>query len=279
MRDIYGILAHPAEHSLSPAMHNAAFKDMEMNGEFQFFDIEPNNLDKFFKKVRKGKIRGLAVSIPYKEKVAKYLDEVDEIAERIGAVNTIFWAGDKLCGTNTDAAGFSKALVEANFSAAGKTALILGIGGASRAVVYALEKMKVKNIYMWARDSKKAQEFIKDFSIKIAPEDISSIHFDFFDLIINATPVGMWPQTGFSILPEKYWRKEQTAFDLVMNPRLTKFLADAKKAGAKIVSGERMLLFQGVRQFEIWHNKKAPIEIMEAALEEKLSNSDVGTNS
>lgn len=261
---IYGILAHPAGHSFSPAMHNAAFRELGINARFRVFDIPPGELDNFFIKVRKEKIAGLAVSIPYKEKVIEYLDRIDDIAENVGAVNTVYWKGDNLCGTNTDVDGFLRALREKCSGC--ESALIFGVGGAARAVVYGLQRSGVNKIAVWARDFAKASAFAEEFGCLSAPVDFRKIDFSEYRLLVNCTPVGMYPIIDKSVLPAHYWLKDSIAYDLVMNPRDTRFLNDAKKYGATGIYGSKMLLYQGVKQFEIWHGVRAPEKVMEKAL-------------
>lgn len=256
MKKIYGILAHPAKHSLSPAMHNTAMQAMGIKGEFEFFDVTPEDLSEFFQQIRAEKIQGLAVSIPYKEKVGEFLDKISEKAQKIGAINTIYWENDLLCGTNTDATGFIKALGDEKYN----SALVLGAGGASRAVVYTLKEQGIKTA-IWARKIEQAQKLAQEFGAEASAEIDPN-----YQLIINTTPVGMSPNTENSIVPADFWQTNHTAYDLVMNPRQTKFIQDAGKAGAKTITGEKMLLYQGVEQFKIWHKIEAPLEIMQETL-------------
>ncbi len=260
MKKIFGILAHPAKHSLSPVMHNAGMKNLGINGEFKFFDIPPQELAKFFQKIRTEKVQGLAVSIPHKEKVSPYLDKITEKAKKIGAINTIYWENEKLCGTNTDEIGFLRALE----GLSPKTALVLGAGGASRAVLYALQNQKIKT-KIWARKKEQAEKLAQEFKAEAIEKPNQKL-----ELIINCTPVGMSPNTENSILPANFWQAHHIAYDLVMNPRKTRFIKEAEKAGAKIITGEKMLLFQGIEQFKIWHKQEAPQDIMQKTLKNNL---------
>lgn len=255
MKNIFGILAHPAGHSLSPAMHNAAFRHLGIDAEFRFFDVPPADLAAFFARVRQEKIAGLAVSIPYKEKVASFLDTVSPVAQAIGAVNTIYWENDKLCGTNTDHQGFSRALGDVVFD----RVLVLGAGGAARAVLYAL---RGKKIYLWARRRAQAEELAMEFSCTVI-EDFMDVDVD---LVVNTTPVGMSPLADVSPMPPNFWRQGQVAYDLVMNPRKTRFLREAEAAGAEIITGDEMLLYQGMAQFVLWTGREAPEGVMREAL-------------
>ena len=266
---IFGILAHPAGHSLSPAMHNAAFSKLNIKANFKFFDIKEKDLKKFFSQVKTEKITGLAVSIPYKEKIFPFLDQIDDVVRSTGSINTVFWKNNKLCGSNTDVFGFSKALQE-KYQVAKKNVLIFGAGGSARSVIFSLKTLKAKKIFLWARKIEQSKKLAQNFKINFLPSSLDEIDFQQFDLVINTTPLGMWPQENNCVLPKKFWKKFSAAFDLVMNPQKTKFLQYAQEINAKTIFGYKMLLYQGMRQFEIWHQRKAPLKLMEEVLLEKL---------
>jgi shikimate dehydrogenase len=260
MKKIFGILSHPVSHSLSPLMHNAAFEHLGINAEFKFFDISSENLDDFFEnQVSKRKIEGLAVSIPHKEQVEKYLNYVSPEAQKIGAINTIYWQDDRLCGTNTDYIGFQKA-----FEYPFESALILGAGGAARACCYALRD---KKCYIWARKFDQAQKLADEFGLMV----VNDIYEADAELIVNTTPLGMHPKEGVSVVDENYWQTKHIAYDLVMNPCYTQFIKDAQKFGAKIITGEKMLFYQGVEQFKIWTKKDSPQDVVFKKLAKALS--------
>lgn len=262
----YGILAHPTGHSLSPLIHNAAFKELAIEAEYVVFDIKPEDLESFVQFVRDENIEGLSVSIPHKIEVMKYLDEVDEKAQKIGAVNTVFWKNDKLCGTNTDVDGAMMALEEKT-DLKDKKVCLFGSGGAARAIAYGL-KEKGAQITIIGTNLDKAKSLACPlhciYGIK------ASYKVNTYDIVINATPVGMSPNIDKSILNAEDLHKGQVVFDIVYNPLNTKLIQEGQKAGCINIKGERMFLLQAVKQFEIWTEKEAPIRVMEEVLLEKL---------
>jgi shikimate dehydrogenase len=281
---IFGILAYPVYHSLSPQMHNSAILEEKMDAMYTRFGIAPPHLEKFFlENFRESqKISGLSVSVPHKETCQQFLDEIDEAGKKIGAVNTIFWKKNDekdsnkkniLCGTNTDYLGFAKSLAE-HYDISQKKILVLGAGGATKAILYALENMQnTKNkkispakISLWNRSTEKAQKLAEIFSVKVvsgSAENLEKIS-DQFDLVINTTSLGMEGEfENVSPLPKNFWKKSHTAFDIVYTPLGTKFLRECRAAGGTGISGEKMLLFQGIAQFEIFSGKKVSQETQE----------------
>jgi shikimate dehydrogenase len=259
---IYGILAHPVNHSLSPQIQTAAFKNANIDAEFKRFDIAPSRLAKFIDEVRKTPIHGLAVSLPHKEEIIPLLDEVTSCSEAIKAVNTLYWKDGKLVGHNTDAIGFWNAIKD-HLPKAPVKALVIGAGGAARALVYQLRHENIE-VDICNRTQKKAKQLAEEFSTGVI--DIETVQAAEYNLVVNSTSVGLNEEK--SPLGAKQWRGfKGLAFDAVFSPLLTTFLQDAHFAGAELVTGEKMLLFQGMRQFEIWTGHKAPFEIMKTALE------------
>jgi len=266
--DIYGILAHPAKQSLSPAMHNAAFKELKINAEYKYFDVKPESLTAFIKKLYKLNIKGLSVSKPYKEAIIKYLDRIDGIAKKIGAVNTVKLFKGKLIGTNFDWIGVQNSLLEKT-GIHGRTVVILGAGGAAAAALYAVKKNKAKNIFVLNRTISHAKELAEKFNCKYGKfKDFKDIHPD---IIIQATSAGMNNSRGVQIIPKAFLKPNMVVMEMIYTPRMTRILKDAKVIGAKIITGERMLLHQGFAAFEFWTGKKAPVEIMEKAVNKRLA--------
>lgn len=268
----YGIVAHPVAHSLSPPMQNAGFEAKEIHAEFIRFDVPPEELKSFTQKVRKEKIAGLAVSLPHKENVIQYLDEITETAKKIGAVNTLYWKGEKLCGDNTDAPGFFESISpllkggRGDFKTPKIKAALIGAGGAGRAMAYALKENNI-NVTVFNRTEKKAKALAEEFGIQ--SEKIENFSAKDFDIVANSTSVGL-KEDKSPVSKESWGEFSGIAFDAVFDPLITTFLQHAKKAGAEIITGETMLLFQGVRQFETWTGEKAPIEAMREGLEKAL---------
>lgn len=262
----YGILAHPVEHSLSPTIHNAGFQSLGIDSEYVKFDVKPEGLKDFMQRVRDEKIAGLSVSMPHKMEIMQYLDHIEPAAKDMEAVNGVFWKDGKLCGTNTDYYGAIRALKEA-VDLDGKKIVIFGAGGAAHAVAYGL---KDKNVKLTVLDQTMQQSQALACHYK-AEYGISASHsVEKYDIIINTTPLGMYPNVDTSILEAKDLSPNQVIYDIVYNPLNTKLIQEAKKAGCKTVTGEKMFLYQGIKQFEIWTEEKAPIEIMHKALMDKL---------
>lgn len=264
MKKTFGIVAHPVDHSLSPPMQQAAFDALQIDAEFLRFDISPKKLPDFIEKIHAEKISGCAISLPHKEEIIPYLDNITPESKKIGAVNTLFWKEGLLCGTNTDAPGFFAA-VEMHCNVSLPVAII-GAGGVSRAMIFALKNAKIP-VTIFNRTEEKAQKLAKEFAVSFGKiEDFLAKNFS---LICNATSVGL--QEEESPVPESAWKDfSGTAFDAVFSPLHTLFLRDAKKNGAQIITGETMLLEQGILQFELWTGKKAPRKKMQKALTKNL---------
>jgi 3-dehydroquinate dehydratase/shikimate dehydrogenase len=257
--EIYGVIGDPVKFSLSPYMQNAVFKAAGLNAVFIPFEVE--DLESFITRFLPESglnIRGLSVTIPHKQAIMKYLDKIDETARKIGAVNTVKIVDGKLHGYNTDAPGFISPLKKALGKLSGKRAAILGAGGAARAVIYALQQEGVK-VTVFARDTAKAKPLAEEFKVDL--KNLQSAEFTGFDIVINATPLGMKGQL----------RDVKAAYDLIYTPDVTPFIQEARTAGVPIViGGAEMLVAQGVAQFEIWTGNNAPEEIMKEAVRKKL---------
>jgi shikimate dehydrogenase len=266
---IYGIVGYPVGKSLSPAMFNAAFKAEGIDAEYRIFDISPDkdeDLENFCYETDLNNIGGFSVTMPYKQAIMQYMDYYDPLAKMIGSVNTVTNEDLKLVGYNTDVTGAIQAIQEKT-NLKGKKVLIMGAGGVARAIAYGLKEFG-GDVYIFNRTQDKAKQLAKDLNLDtvnyldIAKED--------FQIIINATPVGSLPNAEESLLSASQISKKCVVMDLVTNPVKTKLLAEAEKAGAEIISGERMLLHQACGQFEIWFGKTAPFEVMEKALYKNL---------
>lgn len=276
MKKVYGLVGYPIAHSLSPAMHNAAFKAAGIEALYRLFDLDPgkpDDLANFCYEVDLNQMGGFSVTIPYKQAIMAYMDFYDPLAKTIGAVNTVKVKRDKkhdapvLIGYNTDAGGALAALNEKT-RLPGKRVLVMGAGGAARAVVYGL-KAAGADVHVFNRTPEKAQALADEF-------DVNSIEYRIikpeanFDVIINATSVGMTPNATESLLHADQIKKGSLVLDLVTDPMRTQLLKEAKQAGAETVAGARMLLFQAALQFKIWFGREAPFEAMEKALYAEL---------
>lgn len=260
------IIGDPVEHSLSPSMHNAAYKELDMSDEFVFIasHVLPDNLEKAVNGIRSLGVRGTSVTIPHKVEVIKYLDVVDPIAQQIGAVNTIVNTNGTLTGYNTDWLGVKTAFEKNNLAIQGKKAAVMGAGGASRAIVYALQQLGA-NVTIFNRTLKTAQQVAHDFGA--TAETMETIHkiLD-MDIIANSTSLGMGEHISKSPVPNDFLKKEHVIFDAVYVPYETRLIQDAKHVGANCIHGLDMLLYQGTAQFEMYTNKQAPEDIMRKIL-------------
>lgn len=273
---IYGLVGYPVKHSLSPIMYDAAFSALKINAEYKLFELKPQDLESFFKSIFEKNIYGLNVTVPYKEKVIAFLDDLSKESRLIGAVNTIKVSGNELEGFNTDGEGFLKHLSEdLGFNPKEKNIAIIGAGGAGRAVSVYLAKLKPKTISIYDVDKAKLLVLVNHLKQNFnniyfkSPNSIEKLDIQNSDLLINATPIGM-KETDPCLVDEKFIHKDLLVYDIIYNPKETKLLALAKKVGARTSNGLGMLLYQGALSFQHFTGKPAPIEIMRQALGEGL---------
>lgn len=280
MPNLVGIIGYPLGHTLSPAMHNAAFKELGLDWEYRPFEITPPNLIAAVNDLRSQPITGFNVTIPHKETLIPLLDEVTKLVKIIGAVNTVKVQAGRLIGYNTDGEGFIESLKEdAKENPAGKKIVVLGAGGASRAVCVMLAKKRAKNVVITDIDGKKAEALANyvgslfETSFSFVPPNSPALQsiLAAADLLINTTPIGMQPKTEQSPLAEKVTLSPRLlVYDLVYAPSETKLLRTAKAAGCRTCSGLGMLVRQGALAFTLWTGKEAPISVMRKAAEQTL---------
>ncbi len=271
------VIGHPIEHSMSPIMHNAALKDLSLDYVYVAFNIPPNDLKKTVLGFKMFNIKGINVTIPYKEKIIPYLDKIDPLAEKIGAVNTIKNESKYLIGKNTDASGAKKALLDAGCEISGKKALILGAGGAAKAVSFAISE-DLKAVYIANRTEKRAIKLAKDLTnkttIKAVGKNMSKNTLknllDDVDILINTTPLGMYPDIEKSPISEEMLHDNLFVFDIVYNPLETRLLKEARKIGCKTLGGLAMFVNQGALAFEWWTGKKPNLSLMKEKVVEFL---------
>ncbi len=272
---IFGIFGYPIGHSKSPAMHNAAYLALGLPHIYLPFGVPPNRLKEAITAMGVLGIRGINVTRPHKEAVIPYLDRLTDAAEKIGAVNTIEIARGKRIGHNTDGFGFLKSLSEAKIDPTGARVILLGAGGAARGVAVALLTARISELIIHARSLKRGQILAEQLSAHFRKIKIKSVPFNKKDfgahstLLINTTPLGMKKDDPLPYPPDCLYPTWVVA-DLIYSPSQTGLLAAAAKIGAKIVPGFGMLLHQGALSFEIWTKKKAPIEVMRAALKKAM---------
>ncbi len=256
----FAVIGHPIGHTKSPVLHEAGFIELEIDATFEAVEVAPGDLASWVN----GEFRnyhGVAVTIPHKEALLPLVQKLSPAAEAIGAVNTLYWEEDVICGTNTDCLGALRAIQSELPVLEGKKVLVLGAGGAARAVVFALKTAGAVTA-IWNRTTDKAIKLAADFEIDPV-ESLSSLNPDNFDVIINATSVGL--REWKSVLPADFWSPHHVAFDMVYDPLETKFLSDAAEAEAPCVTGDKMLVGQALEQFKLWHGVELEPEVMGTA--------------
>jgi shikimate dehydrogenase len=274
-----GVIGNPIEHSLSPAIHNAAFEELGINCVYLAWQVE--SIGDALRGLRAlGNFRGASVTIPHKVSAMPFLDQVDITAQQIGAVNTIVAEGGRLIGYNTDATGALRALREGGAVLRDQHVVVLGSGGAARAIAFALSlDAQIKHLTLLGVDEKERDALAKNIRVT-APFKVDNYHLDDVNLrrilataqvLIHCTPVGMSPKTECTCVPPSLLHRELTVMDIVYNPRETVLLKDAKQAGCGVIPGLEMFLHQAAVQFELWTNQPAPSPVMRAVLESRFS--------
>src|SRR5262245_13503055 len=262
--DVYGIVGSPVSHSVSPAMHNAAFRAARLDAIY--LPLRAADADDFIGFARAVGLKGASVTIPFKVTLFDRVDEVYAVARRVGAINTIRAVDGRLVGENTDAAGFLRPLQDRGLPLSGLRVSILGAGGAARAVAIALAPSGAE-ITVHARDTQRAQQVAMIVSAKAGPWPPAP---GAWDLLINCTPIGMWPNTDASPVSEATLTGEWV-YDLVYNPPVTRLLRDAERAGLKTIGGLDMLVAQAHEQFQWWTDSRPPAGVMRMAAEKRLA--------
>lgn len=255
------IIGNPVTHSLSPLLHNKIYADEGIDAVMLAFGNP--SIEKLVAAIRALPIHMSAVTMPHKQTIMPLLDTIDDVAQDIGAVNTVINVEGKLHGYNTDVVGVAKALEGVPLS--GKNALIVGAGGAARTVVYHL-KREGANVFVTNRDWKQAQELCSEARCSIIEE--SNLSANAYDVIINATPIGMNPKPEAMPIPEELLHAKATVFDLVYSPLETQLLKSARAKGSKAISGLVMFLAQGLEQERLWLGKDIDSSRYSAMLEE-----------
>ena len=270
------LIGYPLGHSVSPPMQQAAFDHYRLDFRYEAWEAEPAQIGAVIERVRQPSTLGANITIPYKETVMPMLDELDELARQIGAVNTIVNREGRLTGYNTDAEGFVQALRQmGGFEPAGKRAVLIGAGGAARAVSFALARAGVRSLALTDIVTERTQALfssLKPLGVEthiIEPEDKSlKAALSNCDLAVNCTPVGMKHSAteGQSPLKAELIPKEALIYDVVYNPIETKLILDARARGARTVGGLAMLVYQGAKAFELWTGHDAPRDVMTDAV-------------
>jgi shikimate dehydrogenase len=281
---VCGVIGSPIEHSLSPTIHNAAFNCLKLDFVFLAFPVKAADLENAIRGIRGLGIHGLNVTMPHKSAVVAYLDEMDSAVKFLGSTNTILNKSGRLSCFNTDGVGALKALRENGIELSEKKVFLLGAGGAAKAVAFSLAK-EAGELAILNRATEKAEELAEAlgrmFNKKVvggalSPDAVEANLRD-SDILINATSVGMKPNLGQSLVAPQWLRSDLTVMDIVYNPVETKLARDARTAGAKVISGVEMLIYQGAASFEIWTGHVAPIGVMRKAALNKLSSAGGGS--
>jgi len=268
---VCGIIGDPIEHTMSPVMHNAAFKNKGVDCVYLAFRVKKEELGKAIEAMRALNMRGLNITIPHKVAVIQFLDELDPLADKIGAVNTIVNNDGVLKGYNTDATGFLQALRERGIEPKGKSVVILGAGGASRAISFILAERGSHLVILnrlleldWAKElaSRISQIFTREVeALELNKKNLSRV-LGKADILVNATSVGMIPDINETPVTSTLLRPNLVVYDIVYNPIKTRLQREAEVAGATVISGLDMLVWQGALAFEKWTGLKAPVELM-----------------
>lgn len=281
---LVGVLGHPVGHSLSPAMHNAAFDALGIDGRYVPLSVAPDNLAAAVRGLVALGFRGANVTAPHKEAVVGMVDVLAPEAHAIGAVNVLVIQGEdgrapRIEGHNTDGQGFARALSGSGFDGAGEWAVVMGAGGAARAVVHALLGCSVSGISVLSRDPRRAETLARQLSShgaatlrpgRMTPETIVR-ECAGASLLVNATPLGMTPRPETSAWPRRVpMPAEMTVVDLVYRPLETQLLRQARAAGLVTVGGLEMLLEQGALSFALWTRRTPPVSVMRAACHRAL---------
>jgi len=277
MKYLY-LLGYPLEHSISPAMQNAALRERKIRATRYIKNpLPPDKLREMILALRAPHCLGANVTVPYKQTIMPHLDELTDLAREIGAVNTVLKRADahgKLIGDNTDAYGFLQALRVRRIRPQNVCAAILGAGGAAAAAAYALAEQGAREIILLNRTLARSIELADRLNQRFPQVALALNDWDALErmhLIINATSVGMAPHADESPLPPKYLvPRRAVVFDLVYNPPVTKFSRDALARGARVIGGLEMLVYQGARAFELWTGQRAPVEVMREAARKAL---------
>ena len=270
-----GLLGHPVSHSQSPAMHNRAFAEKGLPFAYAAFDVAEEDLPDAVAGIRALGLKGVNVTIPHKVAIMPMLDEIDPLAKRIGAVNTVVNEGGRLIGYNTDGMGYVRSLVEeTGIQLEQQVVTMLGAGGAARAVAFTLAERGVKQINIINRSREKAALLAEHVSAIVPTKAVEQADgreaIAASTLLINTTSIGMYPHVEDMPIPMEWLHSEMVVSDLIYNPLETRLLREARKLGAQVHSGVGMFVNQGALAFELWTKQSAPSELMRAVVLEQL---------
>jgi len=252
----YLIIGNPISHSLSPKIHNYWFRKNKIKAHYEKKLISSEEIEDIIKSIKNEKIFGVNVTVPFKQEVIKYLDNLSPLAETTNSVNTVYMKNKKIYGDNTDVVGFELALTDLKINLKNKSALILGAGGVVPSIIVALQNLGIKEINISNRSANKVEKIKSNFSFvnEIKWGDVGN-----FDIYINATSVGLKEDDDLN-LDITALQKGKFFYDVIYNPSMTNFLEKAKNLGHQILNGETMFLYQAQKAFELWHNISPKID-------------------
>ena len=261
----YFVIGNPIEHSLSPKLHNYWLNQNKIEAIYDKKLITKNDLEGICNEIRKDNINGLNVTVPFKKEIIPFLDQLSKEAEETQSVNTVYMKDNKIIGHNTDIEGFELNIKNTKFNATGKKIFIIGAGGVVPSLIFALKRMKASNIIISNRTKQNAENLknlFKDLTIVdwgIVPD---------FDMVINATSIGLKKDDLIDIDFSKT-DKNKFFYDVIYNPKSTRFLSNAKKLGHEIENGKMMFIYQACAAFEKWHNIRPQIDVKTIELVDK----------
>lgn len=275
LQPFLAVLGSPIDHSFSPLIHQHALNSIDLNWDYYAINVSDEDRHLLSKLLNKKGFKGANVTIPLKEKVPELVNSVDEEVEQIGAANTIYWDAGQWKAANTDVTGFAYPLQQRKQLLAGKYAVVLGSGGAARAVCYALSNnLSVGKIFLITRnpDQIDSNTYPAADKLKVIAYDQLETAVEQSELVVNTTPVGMHPETDRSPIPDKssHLLSGKICYDLIYNPEETKFLTQADEVGGDSISGLKMFIYQAARSFEIWTGEKFPVDEAEELIRQKL---------
>ena len=271
-RTAAAVIGDPVLHSLSPTIYNAAFEHDQINWSYSAVNITSEQVSDALEEMRQSEVGGLSVTMPHKEIVANLVDETTRHAERLGAVNCVSKNGSTLVGHNTDGEGFIKAIeAETKERAEGKSYLVIGAGGAAKAVTLALGEAGASEVIVSSRNASKSRK-ASSLAGQVGRSGSLS-EAEGVDVIINATPIGMRGAGNEDQLPlpVEAMHKGQIIVDLIYHPLQTEFLKNASRIGARTMNGIGMLIHQAALQYTLWTNKEAPLDVMQDAVIQQIS--------
>ena len=256
-----GLIGYPVSHSLSPRIHTAALRALALEGSYTATAVAPAEVAAMLRALLVAGYTGLNVTIPHKQAVMPLMDDLSDDARAIGAVNTIVVAQGRVIGHNTDGVGFLRGLSEAGLNLRGQAALVLGAGGAARAVIYSLKKAGA-DVSIWNRTARRAEQLAREFSAQSVDGSAAAISGS-WDLLVNTTSVGMYPHGGAApVQLAADGLRARCVYDLVYNPLETELLAQARAMGAGAIGGLTMLVYQAAEAFRLWTGCEPPIQAM-----------------